>query len=185
MNTAIRDELEAALATYAELQQGCPVASEIARFVRTEERWWDRRNTGGHVTASAWIVDPSEGATLLVHHRKLNRWLQPGGHLEDDTSIHGAALREAQEETGLTDLRWRTTAIFDVDIHLIPARPDFPAHRHLDIRFAFEASHRAPLHLSTESYRVAWWPLTGLTGATTDASVFRLAQRTLDLASTA
>jgi len=149
--------LTAALDAYAREYPTCTSAPVVRRFVTEDPRWWDRENTRGHVTASAWVIDPDDRSILLVHHRKLDRWLQPGGHLEDEQSIHAAAEREAREETGLTDLRWRTTNIFDLDIHTIPERQGFPAHQHFDVRSLFEGSRLAPIQRSAASEAVAPW----------------------------
>lgn len=88
----------------------------------------------GHLTGSGVVVDPSRRAALLIHHRKLGLWLQPGGHADGDGDLAAVALREASEETGLEDLAVVTPAI-DLDIHSIPERGDEPAHLHLDVRF--------------------------------------------------
>lgn len=88
----------------------------------------------GHLTGSAVVVDPSQPATLLIHHKKLDRWLQPGGHADGQGDLAEVALREAREETGLAMLEVLSPAI-DLDIHTIPARGDEPQHLHLDVRF--------------------------------------------------
>ena len=151
--------------------------SVIARFITSEDRWWCRDNPRGHITASAWILSPDRTHALLVHHRKLGRWLQPGGHIENDSSVFDAALREAREESGIPSLRSLHTGIFDVDIHWIPARNDFPTHQHLDIRFAFEADRATPLLCSSESHAVQWWALTALSLEITDESVGRMVEQ--------
>ncbi len=71
---------------------------EVQALIAAQERWWHRETLPGHVTASAWIVDPARTQVLLLHHGKLNRWLQPGGHWEEDPDLLSAALREAREE---------------------------------------------------------------------------------------
>jgi 8-oxo-dGTP pyrophosphatase MutT (NUDIX family) len=74
-----------------------------------------------------------------VHHRKLGRWLQPGGHTEEtDASVYDAALREVREETGIADVQAPLgRRIFDVDVHPIPARGSDPEHEHFDVRYLF------------------------------------------------
>ena len=102
--------------------------------------WFDP----GHFTASAFVLAPDRTGLLLVHHSKLRRWLQPGGHLEPhDVDPIAAARREVLEETGLDALAVDGAGLFDVDVHGIPARRDEPAHLHLDLRFAFVAAHAA------------------------------------------
>ena len=135
----------------------------------------------GHVTASAWIVDPARTRALLTHHRKLGRWLQLGGHADGDPDVRRAALREAREESGLASLRFLRDEIYDLDVHPIPARAGEPAHDHYDVRFAFEADPAEPLVVSTESKELAWIPLGALAGYGADASVLRLARKTVGL----
>lgn len=88
----------------------------------------------GHLTGSALVLDPATGRVLLIHHAKLGRWLQPGGHADGEGNLGLVALTEACEETGLEGLRLVTPAI-DIDVHAIGARPGEPAHDHLDLRF--------------------------------------------------
>ncbi len=139
---------------------------------------FERSLLSGHVTASAWIVDPSRTRALLLHHRKLDRWLQPGGHADGDADLRRAALREAREETGLTTLRFANDRIYDVDVHAIRARPGEPAHEHFDVRFVLEADPAEPLVGNRESREVAWIALDALADYGVDESVLRLARKT-------
>ena len=75
-----------------------------------------RTHLPGHITGSAWIIDPSKEFVLLTHHAKLNKWLEPGGHADGDEDVLNVALREAREETGLADLLLVQKEIFDIDI---------------------------------------------------------------------
>ena len=109
----------------------------MRRFLRAPDDPFARENPGGHITASAVITRPAGDAFLLVFHRKLGRWLQPGGHVEhEDESAFDGALREAREETGISDFATPLGAsILDVDVHRIPERKGEPAHHHFDVRF--------------------------------------------------
>jgi 8-oxo-dGTP pyrophosphatase MutT (NUDIX family) len=112
--------------------------ARIREFVARHPDPFDRRLAEGHLTGSAVIVSADGARTLLLHHRKLGRWLQPGGHADPgEVSGEVVALREAREETGLCTLVLHPTAPrpLDVDVHLIPARPREPAHEHLDLRY--------------------------------------------------
>ena len=96
----------------------------------------------GHFTASAFILAPAGDALLLIHHRKLGRWLQPGGHIEpNDGDLLAAARRECAEEVGLPDLplHARQPGAFDLDVHEIPPYGDAPVHEHFDVRFLLRA----------------------------------------------
>lgn len=113
----------------------------------------------GHMTGSAWIVDVEGLSALLVHHKKLNKWLQPGGHADNEENIAAVAIKEAREETGLKSLKLYSPEIFDLDIHLIPAYKSIKAHFHHDIRFLFTADKNEPYMVSDESNELAWIPL--------------------------
>lgn len=131
----------------------------------------------GHVTASAWIVSRESRAVLLTHHRKLDRWLQLGGHADGDPDVLRVALREAREESGLEDVRPVGEVIFDVDIHVIPARGDEAAHEHHDVRFLLEADRRAPLRITPESKALAWVPLDRVAELTEEESMLRMVRK--------
>lgn len=117
---------------------------------------FQRTHLPGHITGSAWISDTDGKNVLLTHHAKLNKWLQPGGHADGDENVLRVALREAEEETGLTSLKPFHGDIFDVDIHPIPARGDMPEHLHYDIRFLFLADRDGELIVTEESHALRW-----------------------------
>lgn len=149
----------------------------IAAFVEEYVNCFERTLAIGHVTGSAWVVDPHRTCVLLTHHAKLNKWLQPGGHADGDPDILRVALREAREETGLRSLRAVSETIFDVDVHEIPARGPESAHVHYDIRFLLEADRAEPLTISTESHELAWVTLHEVDKLNTDRSVLRMVAR--------
>lgn len=153
----------------------------ILRHVQQGGALFDRARWDGHLTASAFIVDASGRALLLILHRKLGRWLQPGGHGEPgDVDPLVVARREAHEETGLDDLELHPAAPapFDVDVHLIPARPNEPAHEHLDIRYLFRAAPGAQVRIQTSEVRDhRWTSLDEIDADSSDASVARAARK--------
>jgi 8-oxo-dGTP pyrophosphatase MutT (NUDIX family) len=129
----------------------------------------------GHFTASAFVLSPDRGELILIHHKKLGIWVQPGGHVDaTDADLEFAARREVAEEVGLHELEPLTArgVLFDVDIHAIPARKDEPAHEHFDVRFAFVAATRS-FARSEEVADVRWLPLDDIASITTDRSVLR------------
>ena len=148
----------------------------ITVFVSEYDNFYSRELSVGHITASAWIVDESFSSALLLHHGKLNKWLQPGGHVEDDADILSASIREAHEETGV-DVQPHSEKIFDVDIHEIPARPNEPTHFHYDIRFLLIADRAAPLLVSSESKDLAWVALGEIEKLTQEESVLRMVRK--------
>ena len=148
----------------------------LTAFVSAHENFYSRELLIGHITASAWIVDEAHSHALLLHHGKLNKWLQPGGHVEDDADILSASIREAREETGV-DVQPFSEKIFDVDIHEIPARPNEPAHFHYDIRFLLVANKAAPLLVSSESKDLMWVAIDEIETLTQEESVLRMARK--------
>jgi 8-oxo-dGTP pyrophosphatase MutT (NUDIX family) len=119
----------------------------MAAFARLHPDPFDRNIVEGHFTGSGLVMSEDGSAVLLLHHAKLERWLQPGGHGEPGESLgENVASREVEEETGLVP-RLHPTAPrpFDVDIHLIPARSQDPSHEHLDLRYLFVADPAEPI----------------------------------------
>jgi len=146
-------------------------------FIANTARCTCRETRFGHVTASAWILSPDRTEVLLTHHKKLNRWLQPGGHVENDRTIQEAATREAREESGVHDLELLDDRIFDIDVHLIPARKADPDHYHYDFRFIFQSSTRE-FSVSDESHDLAWIKLTEINVDVAEESIIRMANKT-------
>lgn len=155
------------------------VRSEFLRFVAAHPDCCERRLAIGHCTGSALLVSGDGQRTLLTHHRKLGLWLQPGGHADGDTDLARVALREAEEESGLRDLRVEP-AIFDLDRHWIPERVGEPGHWHYDLRFVVHASADEAFQVGAESHALAWRPLADLaTDPGHDASLQRMAAKWL------
>lgn len=130
----------------------------------------------GHFTASCFIVD-DRGRLLLHHHRRLQKWLQMGGHVEADELLDGAALREGAEESGLRDLELEG-GIFDLDVHAIPAGRGEPDHHHFDVRYAARTSSPDAVRIDrAESLELAWVSLDRAAELMTDAESQRVLQK--------
>ena len=131
-------------------------------FVSAHADCFERTCVPGHVTGSAWILSPDRSHFLLTHHKKLERWLQLGGHADGDPDSAAVALREAREESGMGELAfaWPTEpgVPLDVDIHEIPARGREPAHLHHDVRYLLVAAPGQELARSDESHDLRWFP---------------------------
>ena len=159
--------------------------TRLRTLVESRADCFERTALPGHLTGSAFVVSADHRETLLVHHRKLDRWLQPGGHADGESDLARVALREAREETGLDALHildpggvgCEPTPL-DVDVHAIPARPGEPAHEHHDVRYLLVASAGETARTSEESYAVRWFPLDDLASLGVDESVLRMARKT-------
>jgi len=156
------------------------VVDRMRELVESRERCFERDCLPGHITASAWIVSHDHGRFLLTHHRKLDRWLQLGGHADGDPDVLAVALREAREESGMTLLEPLPTGgalvPFDLDVHEIPAWGDDPAHEHHDVRFLLRAAPGQSLVPSGESTALRWFESRGpgVEGLLGEESLLRL-----------
>lgn len=159
----------------------CQMWQDSINFVETQPDCFERWFTLGHITGSAWIIDPTRQHALLMHHRKLNRWFQPGGHADGVTNVQEVALKEAAEETGLADIQPIGSSIFDIDVHLIAARNEMPAHLHYDIRFLFEANPTVPLLGNHESNALRWIQLQEIENYNNSDSILRMVNKTLKM----
>ena len=129
---------------------------EFLELLRHRSDALDRSCAPAHLTASGLVVDPAERRILLVLHRKVRRWLQPGGHAEPaDATLAGAALREAAEETGIDGLSL-ASGILHVDRHPAPCNPGV-VDEHFDVRYLVVVPSGARPSVSEESLDVRWF----------------------------
>lgn len=131
----------------------------------------------GHITGSAWLTNAKGTHVLLTHHRKLNKWLQLGGHSDGNENVIEVASREALEESGIEAFALAMDSIFDVDIHTIPAHGSEPEHEHFDIRIALKCIGNESFTVSDESHDLRWVDVSEMENFTTEASMLRLAKK--------
>ena len=159
--------------------------SDMIAFIKENPNCFDRTNLAGHITGSAWVLSPDEKKVLLTHHKKLNRWLQLGGHSDGDPDTRHVALREATEESGISGITLLMKGIFDVDIHAIPDNPQKqePEHKHYDVRFLMKAPTE-DYHISDESNALKWVSIKELMSMAKERkispSMVRMAQKWLN-----
>lgn len=157
------------------------VVRRFRTFVESHPDCFDRRLKVGHVTGSAWLVDRAGTHVLLTHHRKLDLWIQLGGHADGNPDPLAVALEEAREESGLSDLAPVGEDVFDLAIHDIPAIGADPAHKHYDVRFALRATGSERYTVGDESHDLAWVEIERLGDYTSEVSMLRLARKWLAL----
>jgi len=167
------------------------VVDRITALVEAHADCFERTCRPGHLTGAAWIVSADRRRCLLAHHRKLDRWLQLGGHADGQWQIEEVALREAREESGMSAFEMLSIAgdriPLDVDVHAIPPRYDAEgrlvedAHEHHDIRFLLIAHDGQPLRASDESHDVAWFTPDEVRERTDEPSVLRMLHKALEL----
>jgi len=136
--------------------------------------------TPGHITGTACILHPSRNSILLVHHRKLDRWLLPGGHVEGNLDGHVAetARREAQEEAGVQIDASLPPRLVGIDVHGIPARKKEPFHLHHDLIFSFRAESEHFL-ASAEVRGLTWCALENFDHYDLPAPIRRAVKRSI------
>jgi 8-oxo-dGTP pyrophosphatase MutT (NUDIX family) len=157
----------------------------MLQFLEEQENFYSRTNFAGHITVSAWLLSPDQQQAILVHHRKLDRWLQIGGHIEEeDTDIFATAVREIKEESGIAQITLLTPNIFDLDIHTIPANKQEPSHLHYDIRLLYKLNNLYALDFSnTEIKGIRFFRLGDLVKHWHNApSIHRMAEKAYLLA---
>lgn len=165
----------------ADYQQRYPeeraIVDQFSELLSLDAAALDRQCfTPGHLTSSCWLLSPERDAVLLTHHKKLNRWLQLGGHVDGDADLLRSSLREAEEESGIDGIRALTPQIIDIDIHEIPARKSDLAHYHFDCRFLLVAP-TADYEVSEESHDLRWIPLSEVASFISEESILRLAAK--------
>lgn len=153
------------------------------QFVEQHPDCFERELLPTHVTGSAWVVNPSRTHVLMLHHRKLDQWFQPGGHADGDADILRVALRETAEESGidLSEVMLLSEGIFDVDIHSTPPTPDAPQHEHIDIRFLVEIDDDLPIPGNDESHEIGWVALHDVPRFNNNLSTHRMVEKTRQL----
>jgi 8-oxo-dGTP pyrophosphatase MutT (NUDIX family) len=147
-------KLEAYFPTHA---QEIIAKRDIIDFVQRYPDCFERSLALGHITASAWLLNKDHSQALLMHHAKLDKWVQLGGHCDGDSDVVAVAVKEAQEESGINGIVPLNDAIFDIDIHLIPANSREQEHYHYDIRFLLAVTSDETVVHNKESKALRWF----------------------------
>lgn len=125
-------------------------------FIKNHSDCFDRSCELGHITGSSWLLNKDHSKALLMHHVKLNKWFQLGGHCDGTPDVLAVAIKEAQEESGISHIEPVNVTIFDIDMHLIPAKGTIKAHYHYDIRFLLHVTSDENIIQNHESHELRW-----------------------------
>jgi ADP-ribose pyrophosphatase YjhB (NUDIX family) len=194
INPMLRNELIQAISDYKEfvlpalaqhpcfsLEEEEETLKRFSQFIESTPHCFNRENSDGHVTGSAFVINDTQEKVVLTHHKKLGIWLQLGGHADGDHQIDQVALRETREESGLSELSFISPAPLsnppyplpiDFDIHLIQARKNEPKHYHYDVRYLVRAADNK-LQISDESNDLQWFELNQARKLNTERSMLR------------
>ena len=155
--------------------------NSIISFIRENENCFDRELDKGHITGSAWLLNKQGDKALLMHHKKLNRWFQPGGHADGNPDILSVSIKEAREESGINSIIPVSEKIFDIDIHRIPSNVKEKEHFHYDIRFLLQVTSDEVIHMNEEAKELRWIGKHKEEVMTDDESVVRMFHKWINL----
>lgn len=171
MSRPLKELLEAYNPTLVEEQV---VKARMLAFIQQHPHCFDRSLLVGHITSSIWLLNHDKTKALLMHHTKLDKWLQLGGHCDGNPDVLAVAIKEAQEESGIQAIVPVSDQIFDLAIHVFPARDRFPEHLHYDVRFLLYVTSQEVIARNQESKELRWITKNRLQLPTDEPSVVRM-----------
>ena len=147
--------------------------AEILRFLAQHGDAFLRSNRIAHMTASAWVVNPTRDKVLMVYHKIYDSWSWTGGHADGETDLLAVALREVTEETGVKSVRPVTEDIYSLETVTVDGhekRGEYvSSHLHLNVTYLLEADDAEPLRIcEDENKGVAWFGLEDALAASTE-----------------
>ena len=149
----LKKELQAYTSLFPEETR---VKYEMLKFLKEQKNPFARETEIGHFTGSAFLLNSNKTKFLLMHHKKLDRWLQPGGHCDGDENVLAVSIKEAREESGIDLIAPIHSSIFDIDIHLVPKNHRDETHYHYDVRFLLHTVNNDHLVKNSESNDLKW-----------------------------
>lgn len=145
-----RESLVNLLKRYRPTDEEVQTKEKMIAFVEANENCFHRSFLEGHITGSSWLLSSDGEKALLLHHAKLDRWVQPGGHADGDPDVLNVSVKEAREESGIDEIAPVSVEIFDIDIHSVSD------HLHYDIRFLLQIQKDTPPIQNRESKGFLW-----------------------------
>ena len=177
-NTAMQN-LKQLLKSYIQKNPFEVNAIKMLNFFDNHDGCFKKDNLPGHFTGSAWVISPDKNKILMTHHKKLNMWLQLGGHADGEKDLKLVAIKEAKEESGFNNFSILSEEIFDLDIHKIESINEEPEHLHYDVRFLLEADpNEQNIIISEESHDVKWIHLDDVLEYNSEGSISRMVEKT-------
>lgn len=160
----MREKLAILLEGYDKHFQGESQRVEMFKSRLQEKDFFLRTSHSGHFTSSAFVTNKSKDKILLMKHKKLNKWLQPGGHADGDENLMKVAIKELEEETGakgkiISSVKGMKNVPLDISIHSIPEYKETSSHLHYDWRFLVEADDSIEIIENDESDSIKWFTL--------------------------
>ncbi len=177
-----RDLLLRLLQDYQPTPEEAQFKTDMLTFIKEHEECFERTLERGHITASAWLLSKDHSHALLLHHKKLNRWFQLGGHCDGDSDVLAVAIKEAQEESGIVGIApvALEPTIFDIDIHWIPEHKEVKGHWHYDVRFLLQVTTDEQIVQNHESNELRWISKNENELPTQERSVTRMFKKWID-----
>lgn len=172
-----RNQFRKLLRRYQPTQEEKLCKEKMKAFVDIFEDCFERSLQVGHFTASALLLNKNGNKALLLHHAKLDIWLQPGGHADGNSNLLAVALKEAQEESGILGIVPISSEIFDIDIHTVPSHNKEQAHDHYDVRFLLQVKSDEQFSKNHEAKELRWVDFSTLHMFTQERSVIRLFEK--------
>lgn len=171
-----RNSLLDQLTKYKEksLQEDQKIADRFIEFVKEYKDCFERTLKVGHLTGSSLLLNEEENACLFTLHKKLNKWLQLGGHADGEVNLLQVSIKEAQEESGILDIIPLSEEIFDLDIHTFPKTSLTQEHLHYDVRFVLKVSKITAYTVSDESIDLKWISLADFEKYNLEPSILRM-----------
>lgn len=178
-------ELRLYVASWGALGDGPREEAEVRRFsdfLGSSPDVFRREHPPGHFTASGLLITPDLQSVALMHHKKLNKWLQFGGHADGEQLLAQVALKEAEEESGIAAAFFPYEEAlgvdfhplpYDLDVHTIPARGEDPEHLHWDVRYLLYTDRPDLLQGNHESHGIGWFTLDEARTLTDEPSMLR------------
>lgn len=146
---------------------------------------YTRENEYGHFTASSWIVNKDRTKVLMIYHNIYDSWGWTGGHADGETNLYNVAVREANEETGITNLKPLTDGMFSIEILTVNGHVKrgkyVSSHVHLNVTYLFEADDTLSLHIKEdENSGVKWVDMDKAVSLSTEDNMKVVYQKIID-----